>query len=257
MTGAEPLLMAVKLALVGAVVLASSLAAQRFGHLVSGLLAGMPMIAGPITGLLLTDLPAARVRDVALATLVCQPALVVYLVVFAHAAQRWRWPACLAAALLAFALSGLALLQPHWPEALRVALALAAPLLGLRALPRQPAQLPSPIVLPRLELALRVAVALVVAAGVMWGARHLGPAFAGLLLATPIAGIVLPSFTLPRHGPQATVLLLAGFARGQAGFVVFFVALLIALPRLPAGWAWLLSMAASGLAALGVRRLLR
>jgi len=40
------------------------------------------------------------------------------------------------------------------------------------------------------------------------------------MLAMPITGIVLPAFTLPRHGAGVVVALLAGFVRGQAGFVV-------------------------------------
>ena len=70
---------------------------------------------------------------------------------------------------------------------------------------------------------------------------------AGLLLAAPITGIVLPSFTLPRHGAQATGVLLAGFARGQVGFVTFFVVMLVGLPVLPAAASWGLAMLASAL----------
>ncbi len=224
----------------------ASLVSRRLGHAAGGLLAGMPMIAGPITGLLLVDQPADAVSAVCLATLACQPALMAYLVSFAHAAQRWRWWVCLLAASAVFLASGALLLALPLPDWGRVALALVAPVLGLRAMPHAAfiAQA-GPVVLPRIELGCRVAVAMAVAAGVMWGAQHLSAGLAGLLLAAPIAGLVLPAFTLPRHGGPATAALLAGFARGQAGFVVFFVVMLLTLPHWHGAACWALAMSAA------------
>ncbi|MBL8342562.1 MAG: hypothetical protein JNL30_13920 [Rubrivivax sp.] len=241
------LLLAAKLALVAGTVVLASLVSRRYGHAAGGVLAGLPMIAAPITALLLVDLPADAVRAVCLATLACQPALMAYLVVHAHLAQRWPWWACLAGALAVFFGGGALLLALPLPEWARVALAAVSPLIGAWAMPRLAARTAGgPVTLPRIELACRVAVAVGVAAGVMWGAQHLSTGVAGLLLAAPITGIVLPAFTLPRHGGVATAVLLGGFVRGQMGFVTFFVAMLIALPRLPAPAAWLVAMAAAG-----------
>ena len=248
MTVGPALLLAAKLALVLGVVLAASLVARRFGHAAGGLLAGMPVIAGPITGLLLIDLPALDVRAVCLATLACQPALIAYLLCFAHAAQRWRWPASLGAALALFFACSAVLLQLPLPEWGRIALAVAAPVLGLRAMPTAArGGHGGPVTLPRIELAWRAGVALVVAAGVLWGAQHLSTGLAGLLLAAPIAGTVLPAFTSQRHGGAATAGLLAGFVRGQVGFVSFFVVMLFVLARWPAAVAWATAMLASAL----------
>ena len=82
---------ALKLGLVAASVLFASLAARRFGHSVAGTLAGMPMIAGPIMGFLLLQQEPDQVRSVALATLVCLPATIAHMVVFAHSARTLRW----------------------------------------------------------------------------------------------------------------------------------------------------------------------
>jgi len=247
-----------KLVLVAATVWLASLVSRRLGHAAGGLLAGMPMIAGPITGLLLVDQPPQAVRAVCLATLACQPALMAYLVSFAHAAQRVRWWSCLFWASAVFAVFGALLLVLPVPEWGRVALAVVAPALGLRAMPRAAwAGAGGPVALPRIELACRVAVAVAVAAGVMWGAQHLSAGLAGLLLATPIAGLVLPAFTLPRHGGPATAALLAGFARGQAGFVTFFVVMLLALPQAPGAAGWGLAMLAAGALPWGWARLRR
>jgi hypothetical protein len=251
------LLMAAKIAGVALVVLLASQVSRRFGHVAGGLLAGMPMIAGPITGLLLTEVPAERVRSVCLATLVCQPALIAYLVTYAHAARRWPWPLCLALALGVFVAVGSALLQLHAPPWASMALAVAAPLAGARLMPAWRAAPAVAAGLPRSELFSRMAVAMVVATGVLWGASHLTAGVAGLVLAAPITGIVLPSFTLPRHGAAATAALLAGFTRGQAGFVAFFVVMWLVLPGLPGGLAWGLGMATSALVPWGLGRLQR
>jgi hypothetical protein len=247
-TATLPYVLFAKLALVAATVWLASFVSQRLGHAAGGVLAGMPMIAGPITGLLLVDQPADAVRAVCVATLACQPALMAYLVSFAHAAQRWRWWACLLGASAVFLAVGALLLALPLPEWGRIALALVAPVVGLRAMPRAAlAGQVGPVRLPRVELACRVVVAVAVAAGVMWGAKHLGARLAGLLLAAPITGLVLPAFTLPRHGGPATAALLAGFARGQAGFVVFFIVMLLTLPHWPAAACWALAMVAAAM----------
>ena len=247
--------LAAKVGLVAVVVLLASQVSRRYGHAAGGLLAGLPMIAGPITGLLLTEVPPDRVRAVCLATLVCQPALIAYLLSYSHAAGRWRWPICLALSLAVFVAVGTALLKLQLPPALALAAAVAAPLAGWRLLPPRSASAVAAGSMPRSELVSRVVVAMTVAAGVLWGAAHLSPGVAGLLLAAPITGIVLPSFTLPRHGPAATQALLAGFIRGQSGFVAFFVVMVLALPALPPALAWVVAMMASALVPWGLGRL--
>lgn len=222
--------MLLKLLLVAASVLLSSLAARRFGHAVGGTLAGLPMIAGPIMGFLLLQTGVADVRAIALATLVCLPATVAHLLTFAWAATRWRWWAALLAANLVF--FGLGALLPHLslPHAATGALALVVLLLGGFAFPRL-ALAPGAVAIPRVELACRVAAAMALAWVIVRSAGLVPAAVSGLLLAVPITGNVLPCFTLPRHGTAATVALLRGFVRGLTGFGVFFVTLFAMLDR--------------------------
>jgi len=228
----NPVLLIVKLPLVAASIWGASLLARRYGHAVSGALAGLPVIVGPILAMLLIDLPAERVRGIALATLVCEPAMLAYIVVFANAARRFRWPVCLALATVTFLAVATALAQLACGALVASALALAALVIAARSLPSGGAA-DAPVPVPRTELAWRIGVALVIAGSVMWGADHLPAAIAGALLALPITGSVLPCFTLPRHGPQATAQLLAGFVRGQSGFVAFFVVLVGLLLHAP------------------------
>ena len=248
-------LLIIKLALVAASIWGASLLARRYGHAVSGALAGLPVIVGPIIAMLLIDLPAERVRGIALATLVCEPAMLAHIVVFANVARRFAWPVCLALATLTFALAAALLARLDWGAAGATLLALAALVLASRMLPMSAAAAAdAPVAVPRSELGWRIAVALAIAATVMWGADHLPAAIAGALLAVPITGSVLPCFTLPRHGPQATARLLAGFVRGQSGFVAFFIVLIALLPQLPKAAAFVAAVAAAVAAPLLLRQ---
>ncbi|MEW6707185.1 MAG: hypothetical protein AB1430_20245 [Pseudomonadota bacterium] len=240
-----------KLALVAATVLLSSLAARRFGHAVGGTIAGMPMIAGPIIGFVLWQETPERTREIALATLACLPAAMVHMVSFAWGATRWRWPFALLGANTAFLAAGWSLVALDLPVVLALAFALAAPALAVRSLPRL--HVPAVAVhIPRIELGLRVLAAAAMAWLLMRSAGVLPPGLSGLLLALPIAGNVLPCFTLPRHGAAATVALIAGFARGVYGFAAFFVMLYLALGTLPPALAYGLAWAAAASAALAV-----
>ena len=247
-------LLVAKLALVAASIWGASLLARRYGHAVSGALAGLPVIVGPIMAMLQIDLPGGRVRSIALATLVCEPAMLAHIVVFANAARRFSWPVCLALATAAFLSAAAVLSRLEWGAAVASLLALAALVVAGRALPTSCTAADAPVSVPRVELGWRIAVALAIAVTVMWGADHLPAAIAGTLLAVPITGSVLPCFTLPRHGPQATARLLAGFVRGQSGFVAFFVVLVGLLPHAPKAVAFVSAVAAAVATPLALRR---
>jgi hypothetical protein len=249
--------MLIKLSLVAASVLLSSLAARRFGHAVGGTIGGMPMIAGPIAGFVLLASDAKTTQDIALATLVCLPATAMHLTMFAWSVLRWRWPLALLMANVAFFALGLtlpALSLVPWQTFLLVLSFLA---LGHRIMPSMQWRATAAHI-PNLELILRVSVAVLLAWVIIETAGAVPAAISGLLLAVPITGNVLPCFTLPRHGPEATVVLLRGFLRGQVGFAAFFAALFWGLdhwsPALAYSAAWAVALVvASGLYAWQAR----
>jgi len=253
--------MLLKLLLVAASALLSSLVARRFGHAVGGTLAGLPMIAGPIMGFVLLQASAAEVRAIALATLVCLPATVAHLVTFAWSATRWPWGVSLVLANGSFFGAGLSLPMVPLPPALVCVLALAVLAVGAVVMPRRPVR-PGAVDIPGIELACRVLAAMVVAWLIMRSAGVAPAAVSGLLLAVPITGNVLPCFTLPRYGAAATVALLRGFVRGLSGFGAFFVTLYLGLgawsPAPAYALAWVAALlTATGLYALQQRRLAR
>lgn len=222
------MLLLLKLALVPASILLATLAARRFGHAISGLLAGFPIIGGPIIAALMFDLPPAQVADIAQATLAACPAAVAHIVTFAWLSRRLPWWGCLLGAALAFFAVG-SITTAHWmPSMLPLALAVAGPWIAQAAMPRVTAS-SGAVHVPRGEIAMRVGAAFTLAAAIVVSAEHVPPAVSGLMLALPISGSLLPSFTLTIHGHPATVTLLRGFAIGLVGFVMFFVALVVLL----------------------------
>lgn len=244
-------MLALKLALVAGSILLATLVARRFGHAVGGVIAGMPMIAAPISAILLVDQEPAAVQAIALATLACIPASVVHSVSIAWSARRLPWPLSVSLGLALFVAVGSLLTWLRLPPVFSCLAALAAPSVGLLLSPRITRKA-GPVTLPASELALRLIAAVVMAAAVILGADAFPVAVSGMLLAVPITGTVLPCFTLSRHGAEATTALMRGFVTGLHGFAAFFAALYFALnhwDRLPA---FAFALAAAAIVAIAV-----
>ena len=249
-------LTALKLALVPFAVWLASLAARRWGHTVSGYLGGFPMIGGPITLYLAIDLGpefAARSAVVTLAAIAGQAA---HMLAFNRAGRAAGAAAGLAAGWSAYALTAsLAGALPLTPG-LALALAVAGLLAMARWLPqpRDAATLPA---IPPVELWLRLAAALGLAALILFGASAFGPTVSGVLLSLPITGSIMPPFTLALYGPDALARLQRGFIAGLTGFAAFFLVVSLALVPLGAVAAFTLATAAA-LGAVGIyTRLMR
>jgi len=215
-----------KLAAVPAVVWLASWAGRRWGHRVSGLISGLPVISGPILLFVALDAPPEFVAKTSWTTMGASPAIALHCLVYAWLARapiasRFHWALCLAGAWLAYFASAAGLSAMVIEGPVGAALAVVEMLLASALMPRARA----PIGIPRIpasEIAIRMLAALLIAATVMLGAQVLGPRVSGVLLAFPITASVLPVFTLALYGAEATVRLLAGFVTGLLGFAVYF-----------------------------------
>ena len=210
-----------RLALVPAAVWLASLAARRWGHAASGYLGGLPMIGGPITLFLALDLGAGFAAHSALVTLAAVVGQAAHLLAFAHVGRRHGWPLALASGWTAFLAAAFAVTRLPLSPALALALALGALAAAWRWLPaiRGGATLPA---IPPMELRLRLAAALVLAAFILWSAPIFGPVVSGILLSLPITGSIMPPFTLALYGNDAVARLARGFIAGLCGFTAFF-----------------------------------
>ncbi len=237
-----------RLLLVPAAVWLASLAARRWGHRVSGYLGGMPMIGGPITLFIALDHGLDFAAHAATYTLAIIAAQSAHLLAFAWSARRLRWPAALACgwssfAIVAFAVAWAA--PPLWVAAILGYGGLFAARVFLPH-PKHEATLPA---VPRSELNLRLAAAVVLAGAILWAAAQFGPVVSGVMLSLPVTGSIMPPFTLALYGADSVARLMRGFATGLTGFASFFLVVALA----PAGvTATFLLAVAAALAALFV-----
>jgi len=223
--GRQPTLSALtvlKLALVPFAVWLASLAARRWGHAVSGYLGGFPMIGGPITLYLAIDHGAEFAARSAMVTMAAIAGQAAHMLAFSYAGRARGAVAGLAAGWAAYALvsSGVGALPLVPLGALAIAVAGLVAMARLLPHPRGAPTLPA---IPPVELWLRLAAALGLAAAILFGAATLGPTVSGILLSLPITGSIMPPFTLALYGPDALARLQRGFITGLTGFTAFFL----------------------------------
>lgn len=221
-------MLALKLAAIPAVVWLASWAGRRWGHRVSGLISGFPVISGPLLLFVALDAPRGFVADTAWTTTAVAPAVSLHCLVFAWLARllpqrRWQWAAALALAWVAYVGSATLLSARVIQGPVGAALAIGSMLLAWALMPRPRGAIGIPAI-PASEMVLRMLAALAIGAVVLVGAQALGPRVSGVLLAFPITASVIPPITMALYGPEASIRLLAGFVTGLLGFVSFFVA---------------------------------
>lgn len=225
-------LLALKLALVPALILAITWAGQRWGFAVAGWLSGFPVIAGPVLLFLALDHDTVFAQHAALATLTAVPANTAFGITYARLARTQPWYLCLPGAVAAFAAVVLAL------HAVPVTLGHIVPLfivvvLFLSLAPRlfppaaaiirsQPAS--------RLEIACRMLAGGVVAFAISTFADTLGSQWSGFLSVFPVTGSVIAVFTQRLAPADAVTHLLRGQAVGFFAFSTFCLVLACSLP---------------------------
>lgn len=236
-------LLAVKLLLAPAFVVGASLAARRFGPRVGGLIAGLPVVAGPI--LLVYALAHGRIfaAGAAAGTLLGLVSLIAFVVVYARLAGRLPWGVSMLAGWLAFAVATLVFSAVSIPAGAALGLAAAGLLVGLAALPRplaQPRTHPAP---PLWDLPVRAVCALALVLMLTAVAGWLGPQLSGLLAPFPIIATVLATFTHAQRGTDELRRLLRGLVSGFGAFALFCFTLAISLRRLDTASAFVLATA--------------
>jgi hypothetical protein len=220
---------------------------------VSGYLGGLPLIGGPITLFLALDYGtsfAARSASVTLAAILAQAA---HLIVFARVGRRARWPVALASGWFAYAGVAAAVAAFEPPPLAAAALAASGLAAAWRWLPRAQGAAPVPTI-PAAELRLRLVVAVVLAAIILWGARVFGPVVSGVLLSVPVTGSILPPFTLALHGAEGLARLMRGFVIGLSGFAAFFFVVASCAAALGVMGAFLVALAAAPATLFAVTR---
>jgi hypothetical protein len=217
-------LLALKLLLVPVLIGFLTVAGRRWGPLVAGVLASLPVVAGPALLFLSIEQGPGFAAQAALGTLVALAAVAGSAVAYARVSQRGRWWLALPASWACFVVLTLALQAAHLPALPALAVALASFAVSRRLLPPVRAVRrttpPTPWDLPLRMLAAMVLVFLVTAL-----AGRLGPALTGAFTPFPVALTVLLAFIHAREGAPVAVQFLHGFLPGMWSFAAFcFVA---------------------------------
>jgi len=222
-------LLAVKLLVTPAVVVAASLAGRRWGAAIGGWLVGLPLTSGPVAAFLAVERGpdfAAQASAGSIAGVVAQAG---FCLGYALAASR-GWPAALASGAVGFAVCALALQAVDLAPSALFVVSLAALAVTLRLLPRgaPPALV---VAAPRWELPARAAAVTALVVVVTTLAAELGARASGAIACFPLIGAALGVFAHRAQGPRAGVAALRGMATALFAFAGFFLVLGLALPR--------------------------
>ncbi|MGA2455171.1 MAG: hypothetical protein ABSG93_16800 [Solirubrobacteraceae bacterium] len=237
------LLLAVKLLLAPSFVVGASVAARRFGPRVGGLIAGLPVVAGPI--LLVYALAHGRgfAAGAAAGTLLGLVSLIAFVVVYGRLAGHLFWGASMLAGWIAFAAATAVFSALSLPLGVALGLAALALALGLACLPRPGGDPRLHSTPPSWDLPVRAACALALVLSLTAVAGWLGPQLSGLLAPFPIIATVLATFTHAQRGTDELLRLLRGLVSGFGAFALFCFTLALSLHRLDTAAAFALATA--------------
>jgi hypothetical protein len=245
------IVLAVKALLAPTFVTGASITARRFGPRVGGVVAGLPVVAGPI--LLVYALVHGRTfaQHAANGTLLGLLSLTAFVVVYGRLASYARWIVCMLAGWAAFAVATLALDGVTVPAGVALALTCTGFVVGLLLLPNAIGEAgaigkdgasASP---PAWDLPVRAACALVLVLALTTASGRLGPQLSGLLAPFPVITTVLATFTHSQRGATETVRLLRGMLAGFSAFALFCFTLTLSLGALTVADAFVLATVAA------------
>jgi len=235
-------LLALKLLITPAVVVAASLAGRRWGAAIGGWLVGLPLTSGPVAAFLAAERGPEFAAQASVGSIAGVVAQAGFCLGYAAAAPR-GWPTALFTGSLAFAACGLGLqFVALGPNAL-FAVSLVALAATLWLLPRGELQSPSPPSAPRWELPTRAIAVTGLVIVVTTAAAELGARASGAIACFPIIGAALGVFAHRAQGPGAGIAALRGMTSALFAFAGFFLILGLALTRLPAVAAFALATA--------------
>jgi hypothetical protein len=235
----------VRMAVTAAFLLAATVTAERAGPLIGGLVATLPISAGPVYIFLAIDHGAHFIGQSALGSLVSNGINILFALTYALLAQKRSLAASLSGAFAVWAVSSWLTHLVTWNllaaiafnvVALVIAMGLSASLRHVR----------SPQVKARWhDLVMRAVMVALLVGTVVTLSYHIGPVASGSLAVFPI---VLSSIAFIMHrrvGGPATAAVLANAVIGLGGFGVACIALNLAADPLGAPLALVLTLAVS------------
>jgi hypothetical protein len=236
------MLLILKLVVVSTLVVTVTLAGRRWGPRVAGLLASLPLVAGPVLFFFALEQGDAFAAEASRATLAALVAVAASGLAYAWASLRAPWWSCLAASWASFVVTSLALQGVRWTAPSALVAAIASFMLVRLLLPASRGAR-APTGSPAWDLPLRALAAVVVVVSVTGLARRLGPALSGALTPFPVILVILLAFTHAQQGSSTAIRFLRGFMPGMWSFAVFCFVVALALVPLGTWLGFLLALA--------------
>jgi hypothetical protein len=246
----------VKILATAATVVAASVAAERAGPVIGGIIVALPVSAGPGYVFLARQASDAFIARSALYTLAITAATALFLAVYVRVAPYLGAVASVAVALLPW-LAGAVLLQAvelHWWSALGLNL-VAFPFALWATRDSAAIEMPAPRVASLGDLLLRAVLAGGLVAAIVTISNLIGPRLTGSTVTFPVMLTTLGLIMHHRYGGYAAAHALRGALLAMPGFAACGLALALLAERLGAPGALIaalgVSLAASALLLLG------
>ncbi|MGH7442999.1 MAG: hypothetical protein ACREKE_10045 [bacterium] len=241
----------------------ATMAGRRWGDVATGLVGGLPVVAGPILFFYAREQGPVFAAEAAELTLLSIVSLSFFLLTFGW--RSWFKASALSCLLLGwFAFAVCTVLMDHITavHVMGLAKALGYALLTLflarRSLPQGGVTVDPPKAaggaeaFSRWDLPLRVAFAALLVVILTGLAHRIGPRLGGLLTAFPIASTVLTLFAYSQGGREAALAVIKGLLVALNAYAAFCVVLALVLPA----WNLYLSFTAAVLATVVIQTLL-
>lgn len=235
-------MLAFKMALTALVVVGSSLVVERTGPFIGGMIATLPISAGPSYIFLALDHDAAFISAAALTTLTANSATMLFVTVYAYLAQKRGLITSLGLGLLFWATTMAAYSYVPWTLGTAV-LANAVCFVFSTSLCKKFMSVPKSGILKRgkWDIPLR-ALGVVSLVGIVVTLGNLaGPKAAGVIAPLPIVLSSLAAMLHPRLGGRIAAATLANSLPGFVGFAIAVTT--VHLTAVPLGSAWALTLA--------------
>lgn len=229
-----------------AIVVAASLVVERTGPFLGAMIVTLPISAGPAYAFLAVDHGSDFIAASALIGLPVSAATVVYMVVYAAAAQRFGVLASIGSAFSIWAISIAVILKAQWSLGGALALnvvvyALAIPLArrfsaaGAKIAPKKRAW----------DVPFRAVLVMSVVGVTLVAGRALGPSMAAAAALAPVVLISMALILQPRIGGAAAASVVSNGVPGMLGFVGALSLLHVCATRFGAAVALILALAVS------------
>ncbi len=241
------MLLLLKLTLTPIFIALITLATRRWGPQVGGVLAGLPVVGGPILLVLALEhgeMFAASAAQAAISAIVAGAA---YAVAYSYLALRQRWFTSLLIATLVWIAVAIAMSFVNAPLWFSIIFTLAALIISqwqLRKLKPFIEQLASKPTRAKSwkELLARMVAGAALVTLVTGLSATLGPQWSGILAVYPVMSSVLAMFTHRNEGAAAVLKMLAALVTGFYTFLSFMIAISILLPLFSIATAFTLSL---------------